>query len=216
MTLSCSVTETSCLGGAGAETAHPNPPCAPLWAFRLRLLSGRRPAAVVEAMTAGRGDPEAAQLAATLVRLAGRLAGRTLDLDGRVSDAAPALAGGRGLAAAAAAADEAEADAAATAEVLEALVYEWLAQVGSPSPCRTLALPQDHGPWRRPLARLAGAGRAAGRHALACEWLAPGRPSGAWHRMGLGRMLLRGRAQLCQSVCTCTPQGKHLYGESAA
>ena len=85
---------------------------------------------MVGAIAGERGGPCAAELAATLVHLAGRYAGRVLDDEGRLLDAEGEPCSARGLAAAAAAEEDAAQDARAMAEVLEALMYEWLAQVG--------------------------------------------------------------------------------------
>lgn len=84
---------------------------------------------MVGAIAGERGTPCAAELAATLVHLAGRYAGRVLDDEGKPLNPGDEPCAARGLAAAAAAEDDAAQDARAVAEVLEALIYEWLAQV---------------------------------------------------------------------------------------
>lgn len=94
-----------------------------------RCASAAPRAAVVGAVAGERGDAGAIETAATLVHLAGRYAGRVLDDEGKLLDHGVEPCGARSLAAAAAAEDDAAQDARAVAEVLEALIYEWLAQV---------------------------------------------------------------------------------------
>ena len=84
---------------------------------------------MVGAIAGERVDAGDTEMAATLVHLAGRYAGRVLDDEGKLLDLRVEPCGARSLAAAAAAEDEAAQDARAVAEVLEALIYEWLAQV---------------------------------------------------------------------------------------
>lgn len=111
---------------------------------------------MVGAIAGERGDAGAAETAATLVHLAGRYAGRVLDDEGRLLDMDVEPCDAWSLAAAAAAEEDAAQDARAVAEVLEALIYEWLAQVRELSP---IARPSWQLCWREAQPRK---GRAAG------------------------------------------------------